>query len=167
MSGAVMRSIGVELQPFLYAQIGDDANGVPLSILSVLARQNIDPWEQAADWSRLPQTFATQELAALISALPPGPCARAAPDALAARLVALLPSRQRSQDSTPAAVCPGPAAPALISHPVITRQMQIIMFCVLFGLLGQWLFAEFEGSSRSNDVQAAHVSSSTGTTTAP
>lgn len=32
----------------LYAAVGDDNNGVLLTVVSVLARQDVDPWEQVA-----------------------------------------------------------------------------------------------------------------------
>ena len=162
MTGAALSSIGLEFQPFLYAQIGDDANGVPLSVLSALARQNIDPWEQAAHWSRLTQKSAIQELAALIatlplgpSALPLGPSAQAMPDEIATQLIVLLPNMREPASRAPAAaVAPGSE---LVAHPVITKRMQAVIFCVLFGLLAQWLFAEFDNPAEKEDGQTVHA----------
>lgn len=163
MTSAGIGSIGLEFQPFLYAQIGDDSNGVPLSVLSALARQNIDPWEQAAHWSRLTQKSAIQELTELIAALPLGPralptghAAQAVPAEIATRLVALLPNMRSSVSRAPAAA----AAPAsdLSAHPVITKRMKVIIFCVLCGLLGQWLFGVLNDSSPLDDAQAPHAS---------
>jgi len=47
---------------FLYAPVGEDTNGALLTVLSVLARQNLDPWDEAADLSRLPPDAAAQRL---------------------------------------------------------------------------------------------------------
>jgi hypothetical protein len=43
-----MSPLGSEFDDFLYASIGEDSNGVLLSVLSALARLDVDPWEEAA-----------------------------------------------------------------------------------------------------------------------
>jgi hypothetical protein len=43
---------------------------MPLSVLSALARLNLDPWHEAAELSDLPKDTAAQRLAALIALLP-------------------------------------------------------------------------------------------------
>jgi hypothetical protein len=43
MSGSVrMSPLGSEFDSFLYAPIGEDGNGMPLSVLSALARLDVD-----------------------------------------------------------------------------------------------------------------------------
>lgn len=64
-----------------------------VSVLSGLARSDVDPWQEAAKLAKLPGEAATRELAALISALPDGPAPSSDPGTIAARLVALLPRR--------------------------------------------------------------------------
>ena len=59
-----------EFDDFLYASIAADRNEMPLSVLSALARLNIDPWEEAAELSELPKISAAQRLASLIAKLP-------------------------------------------------------------------------------------------------
>ena len=68
-----------------------------LSVVSALARLDVDPWEEAANLARLPKDAATQRLGALIAALPDGTPARPDPGTIAARLIPLLP-RQASSD---------------------------------------------------------------------
>jgi len=68
-----------------------------LSVLSVLARLDVDPWQEAAKLARLPEEAATQRLASLIAALPDGPLAHLDPRPIAARLIALLPRRSSSK----------------------------------------------------------------------
>lgn len=41
--------IGPEFDKFLCASIGEDRNGTMLSVLSALARLDVDPWQEAAD----------------------------------------------------------------------------------------------------------------------
>jgi hypothetical protein len=54
-----------EFDDFLYAPIGADGGEMPLSVLSALARLDLDPWQEAAELSELPKGTATQRLAAL------------------------------------------------------------------------------------------------------
>jgi hypothetical protein len=80
-----------EFDEFLYAPIGEEKNGMELSVMSALARRNVDPWHEAARLSRLPRDVATQELCAMIAELPPGAANRASPRSIAERLIAPLP----------------------------------------------------------------------------
>jgi hypothetical protein len=64
--------LGSEFDDFLFAPIGDDRNDMPLSVLSALARLDIDPWLEAAELARLPQETGVQRLALSIAALPGG-----------------------------------------------------------------------------------------------
>jgi hypothetical protein len=80
--GSVFR-LGSEFDVFLFAPIGEDRNGMLLSVLSALARLHVDPWQEAAKLARLPREAATQRLASLIAALPDGPSAHLDPGALA------------------------------------------------------------------------------------
>ena len=61
---------GSEFNNFLFASIGEDRNGMLVSVLSGLARSDVDPWQEAAKLAQLPGETATRELAALIGALP-------------------------------------------------------------------------------------------------
>jgi hypothetical protein len=90
---AVVRALGAEFNAFLYAPIGEEGNGMTLSVVSALARQNIDPWAHATYLSNLPWQSAVRDLASMIAALPAGPEPRPPPDAIATRLIALLPKR--------------------------------------------------------------------------
>src|SRR3979411_878626 len=86
-----------EFDDFLYAPIGAERNDMPLSVLSALARLNVDPWEEAAELSELSKDNATQRLASLIARLPAGRWAPADCRAIANRLIELLPYRSRSK----------------------------------------------------------------------
>src|SRR6185312_606336 len=86
-------SLGCEFDDFLLAPIGEDNNGMLLSVLSALARSGVDPWMEAATLTRLPEDNATRKLASLIATLPAGPSAHPEPAAIAARLISLLPCR--------------------------------------------------------------------------
>jgi hypothetical protein len=85
-----------EFEDFLFTPIGEDKNGMLLSVLSAFARLNLDPWQEAAELDQLPGEPATQRLASLIAALPDRPMAHLDPLTVAARLIAHLPRRARS-----------------------------------------------------------------------
>src|SRR6204780_266003 len=82
---------GAEFNDFLFAPIGEDRNGMAVSVLSGLARLDIDPWQEAARLAQSPGETATQRLASLIGALRDGESAYPDPPKIAARLIALLP----------------------------------------------------------------------------
>lgn len=82
---------GSEFNAFLFAPIGEDSNGMLVSVLSGLARSDMDPWQEAEKLARLPGETATQRLAALIGALPDRVVLYPDSRAIAVRLIALLP----------------------------------------------------------------------------
>jgi hypothetical protein len=83
--------IGAEFEKFLYAPIREDRNGTPLSVLSALARLDVDPWQEALSLAGMPRDAAAKRLTALIAALPDEPAKDISANTTAAGLVALLP----------------------------------------------------------------------------
>lgn len=76
---------------FLFAEVGVEASGMPLSVLSALAREGLDPWQEAERLVKLPTTAAVDSLARVISALPASRWSHPHAMLIAARLVTLLP----------------------------------------------------------------------------
>jgi hypothetical protein len=93
--------LGPEFNDFLFAPIGEDRNKTLLSVLSALARLDLDPWQEAAKLARLPVEAATQRLASLIAKLPEGSSADGDSATIAARLILLLPRRSGPDASLP------------------------------------------------------------------
>lgn len=89
-----------DLNDFLFADIGLESSGMPLSVISALARLGMDPWQEARRLAGLSRAAATERLAGSIAALPASVWPLSAATPIAARLVALLPS----QTAIPAAV---------------------------------------------------------------
>jgi hypothetical protein len=77
---------------FLQSPVGIDRNGVELSMLTVLARQDLDPWDAAMRLSRLGRDPATRSLAALLEQVLPGFLSRPDRTEMASTLVSLLPA---------------------------------------------------------------------------
>jgi hypothetical protein len=87
---AGIRGLRSEYDAFLYASIGKSDDDMSLSVLSALARQNIDAWEEAATLTHLSRESAIVRLASIISPIATGQTDPAAA-ATAARVLALLP----------------------------------------------------------------------------
>ena len=58
-----------EFDSFLFATVGEEQDGVPLSVLSVLSRLGLDPRDEAARLSRLTKEAAVDQLARMIARL--------------------------------------------------------------------------------------------------
>lgn len=85
--------LGSEFDAFLFAVIGEDRNGMALSVVSMLARMDLDPWQEAANLAAVSEEMAAQRLAPLLAALPERTLQQTSPETTAVRLVALLPHR--------------------------------------------------------------------------
>jgi hypothetical protein len=139
-------SVRSDFDAFLFAPIGEDNNdnGMQLSVLSALARQDADPWEEAARLACLPSEVATQKLTSLIAALTNGRSMRLDPGAIAARLSALLPRRAGS-DLRPRTVLSGVRA----ANKLWPLKYVIIYVIYMFFMLGtQWLLANHLAAAR-------------------
>jgi hypothetical protein len=88
-----------EFDEFLCASIGEEKNGMALSVMSAFARRNVDPWQEAARLSQLPRDVATRELCSMIAEVSLGAPGRASPRAIAERLMAPLPRSHGSAAS--------------------------------------------------------------------
>ncbi|MBB4198042.1 hypothetical protein CCR94_04915 [Rhodoblastus sphagnicola] len=84
--------LGREFEPFLYAVLYEDGNGMPLTMVSAIARSGADPWGEAARIAHMPKTLALDALARLMPD-------RSGADAalIADRLFALLPSTRENR----------------------------------------------------------------------
>jgi hypothetical protein len=80
-----------EFDDFLYAPVDQGNCGTFLSVISALARLDVDPWQEAASLARMSRENATERLASLIGALPGELLAHLDSRTIAARLIALLP----------------------------------------------------------------------------
>ncbi len=95
---APYRLLRSDLDSFLFAPIGDEIEGVPLSMISALARLGLDPWEEAGRLSSLSNPEAVEQLARLIAEVPGRPLAEARE--IAGRFIGLLPGRHCDRSPT-------------------------------------------------------------------
>src|SRR5689334_3210691 len=64
------RPLRPDLDEFLFAAVGDQTNGIPLSVVSALTRLGLDPWEEAGRLSSLSRREAVKQLGRFIAELP-------------------------------------------------------------------------------------------------
>ena len=76
---------------FLFAPICEEANGMRLSVLSALARMDVDPWEEATRLAAMPKAIAERTLVSTLDQVLGKSCHRSETEVIAARLVQLLP----------------------------------------------------------------------------
>jgi hypothetical protein len=148
---ALVSPLGSEFDDFLLAPIGEDSNGMLLSVLSALARLDVDPWEEAAQLAQLPEDTATRKLASLIAALPNGPSARPDPATIAPRLIALLPCRAGAHNSSRKTLS---GVGATTHSPAVAYVIHYVIFMVIV-LIVQWLMASHPAPTQVDKAPAS------------
>ena len=144
-------TLGSEFDAFLFAPIGEERNGMLLSVLSALARLDIDPWQEAARLARLPAESATRRLTSLLEALPDAAPIHRDPGTVAVRLIGLLPHLAGADGSA----VPLPGARAT-SRPSTTLIWTIVM---LLTLSVQWIAATHQQPPAPGTDASAPISS--------
>ncbi len=115
------------LNEFLFAEIGTELNGSPLTILSILARLGQDPWAEAARLTKLPKAAMIDCLAQSIAKMPLGQRALRDARVTAARLVLLLPGQTSTTQQSESVTTTAPTMPRW--------QLLAILWCALaFGM---------------------------------
>ncbi len=92
MSADMRSSLNRAFNDFLYSPVSEDSDQMPVSVLSALARKDIDPWEEAAQLSQMPRASAIARLTTMISPAGSDSSVRTRAKLTAARLIELLPN---------------------------------------------------------------------------
>jgi hypothetical protein len=148
--------LGSEFDSFLFAPIGEDRNGMLLSVLSALARSDVDPWQEADELARLPREAAIARLALLIAPLPDGLPTRQDLGTITDRLIALLP-RQGSSNV--------PSSTTLLGVGEGTNSRAVV--CVFFILMALTMGAQVFMASRVPQAQLDNAPTRASSTVAP
>jgi hypothetical protein len=82
---------------FLFAPICEDADGMRLSVLSALARLDVDPWEEATKLAAMPKAFAQSTLISTLELLSGRSWKPSEAELVARRLIQLLPKGAEAQ----------------------------------------------------------------------
>jgi hypothetical protein len=131
-----------ELETLLFADVGTEANGSGLTVLSMLARLGLDPWAEAARWIDLPKTVAIDCLAGAIARMPLGPQALTEARATAKRLILLLPLRNTIREQ----------AAASVGSPDIQAMPKWLPMALLYGVLAVGMGANAFFASRATNA---------------
>jgi hypothetical protein len=107
-SVSTLTPLTLRYDAFLFAPVCNEASGVSLSVVSLLARANVDPWEEASRLATMPKALAEKALAATLDLMPGRNWKQAEAKTIAARLVRLLP---QSGEGGPAEVVQSGAKP--------------------------------------------------------
>lgn len=85
-------TLSATFNDFLFATVCEERNEMQLSVISALARQDLDPWTEAAELARMPADGAARRLSSLLAGAVNDPPARPDHATIAVRLIALLPT---------------------------------------------------------------------------
>lgn len=108
------RLLRSDFDKFLFATVGDEIDGMPLSVISALARLGLEPREEAGRLSSLSNQEAVEQLARLIAEVPGSSRSLGEARVLADGLAGLLPKHDPSRTSAPQVqIRPQYGAPAL------------------------------------------------------
>jgi len=119
--------LGQEFEPFLFAIVCNEGNGMPLTTLSAIARSGVDPWKEAARIANLPKAAALDALARMI------PEGSADGGAIASRLFALLPvARQKMSIPVVDAQKVSSQIGAAYANPIVLGIIVLIVCVALF-----------------------------------
>jgi hypothetical protein len=154
MTSAVPRaSHGSEFDSFLFTALGEDRNGLPLSVVSLLARMNLDPWQEAGTLATLPAEAAARRLTVSLDSLTDPIMRQSISETKVLRLLALLP--RRAPPTAPAPL--GGAQTDAVRRPG-TRLRIIIFITSAIVLVGAQIFvAHRNGPSHTGVVPGPAV----------
>ena len=95
------RPLRPDLDEFLFATVGEEIEGVSLSVISALVQLGLDPWQEAGRLSSLSSREAAEQMARLIAELPGSLRPREEAREIARRLVGLLPKHNTPRAAAP------------------------------------------------------------------
>jgi hypothetical protein len=120
------RPLRPDLDRFLFAAVGAEQEGIPLSTLSALTQLGLDPWEEAGRLSSLGKREAVEQLARLIAELPGTRRPFAEVREIAGGLVEQLPKHDSAHPA---------ASPIHLRQPLrwpsAPKRSQFLMFCLV------------------------------------
>lgn len=151
-------SLSAGYDEFLYAPVCEDANGMRLSVLSALARTDVDPWQEAARLAAMPKAIAEKTLLSALDRVSGRSWKPPEAAAIAARLVRLLPQRGQAA-ATPASAIVNTATGATKGRGPLTRYWWI--------WLGFWMAMSFMVPHHQAKTTSTSVATSTSSATTP
>lgn len=87
----ILHPDGSDYDAFLFAELGEDRTGAAVTVLSALARLDLEPWTEARELARLAREDAQVRLTRHFEAITDIPALALASEGRAAKLISLLP----------------------------------------------------------------------------
>ena len=97
----VLHPDGSDYDAFLFAELGEDRTGAAVTVLSALARLDLEPWTEARELAHLVREDAQVRLTKHFESITDIPALALASEGRAAKLVSLLPKRAPLRVSKP------------------------------------------------------------------
>ena len=104
-------TLNASYEAFLFALVCEDANGMRLSVISALARTDVDPWEEASRLAAMPKAIAEKTLLSILDLVSGRSWKSPEAAVIVARLIRLLP--QSGEAATVARTETANAAPGI------------------------------------------------------
>ncbi|WP_050931988.1 hypothetical protein [Aestuariivita boseongensis] len=95
----VLRPDGSDYDAFLFSAVGEDRTGTAVTVLSALARLDLEPWTEARELSQLGPDDAQVRLTTHFEAITDIPALALASESRAVKLLSLLPKSAPLRDS--------------------------------------------------------------------
>jgi hypothetical protein len=128
-----------EMDPFLFAFVGEEIEGISLTVLSALSRLDVDPRREAARLSHLARDTAIDQLARMIAHLPDRDWTSLEIRRIATKLVELPPTDEDRETTQPSGSADSTISPRA-SH-----------FLIYLALAGAVLIGLIANGSLSSD----------------
>ena len=122
---------------FLEAPVGEDRTGTSVSVLSMLARLNVDPWIEASDLAKMQETPARQRLVALLARFEDAPTLLSDQGRVASGLLAFLPNRAKNT---------GPSGNGSATHSLKLPTGVLVYWIIAAALFLGWIWTLAQGN---------------------
>ena len=126
-----------------------------LSVLSALARLDLDPWREAAELAQMPKQAAKQRLTSLIETLPDTLSTRPEPETICTRLFTLLP-REASSSIASSKTFPVAGAELNIRGAIYVLAVYLLFAAQMMG--AQWLASSLHPLPKIDSAQVSAAS---------
>jgi hypothetical protein len=137
-----------EFDKFLFSLLGEDRNGLPLSVASLLARMDLDPWQEAGTLADLSAEAAAKRLTFSLDTLTDPVLRQSISESMVLRLLALLPGREPA-----AARKPSVSVDAVAAHdPAVRSQVIFLIASTIVLIVGSQILAAHRTAPTRPDV---------------
>ena len=127
----VLHPDGSDYDTFLFAEVGEDRNGAAVTVLSALARLDLEPWTEARELARLAREDAQVRLMTHFETITDIPALALASEGRAAKLVSLLPERAPLRVSEPCEAGTNNSRKISISWTTVALVVAVVLALVL------------------------------------